>query len=677
MASTHDLTPNGSTETLNWSANPHLATDDPPGSPDDAATVTQNTSTSATCRMRLSLTAMANLSQVNRITLHTNFKGQTGQGAGVQVKPFIYTSAAYYYGTTVVAPNSAVYIDRTNEWLVNPATSAPWTKTELDGLEAGVEYIPTSDADDAVFVTQAYVRVEFVAAPVRLEASRFLASAELNLFRRVQGVVKVPAPERYADIPILGDVDLVHLALPTTEASYGRKPWQRHRAIKLAESVDLNNPASPLVLTLLLTRHVRVAEWDTMETEKAPSTFMDGVARLSSGASRSFSRASKAWVPNPAAAAQGSLQVVEVQLDQEALTTGGTLLEAAATNIVRNMNFNLGVSSQWTPTAATNDTADLVWDSGVSVQSCKLTRPGAGNARITQSNSMTASTAYTLSVTHKDDSGVKLQVALIRDSDGFYWQGGSSWLAGVALFDLPVRTTAERDYIGPITKDGATNAVTLHIRAESVNDQINHVYDAQIETGNYATSRIHTTTASATRALADLRIANDHGKRVFSGERDEPVTTFLEFNSEWDSSALAAGATRFLDMVYFNADNYVRLIYNQATLAFALRVRAAGVNMTNSRPTTVTRGTWIKLAWRLTSTALEYGLAAHTVDLWVDGVKSAGTVVSGPFGALPSATTRYVGQDETTASQADGIIRRRRTVFAALSDQEIVGEMEA
>lgn len=678
----------------------HEAIDDPYGSCDTTATEAQ---ASGTTEFRCVLSTLPDdVLSINTATL-TWFGRGDALGVGQQIRVALELGGVQYddgwHGVDTGSGVGTSYALFTQQHSEHPdTTSGPLTPDHFTGAAIVGDFQDTSGPTDSAAISQAIVVVDYVGLPQRLGATRFQSSSELNTFRRAPIVVEIPAPERYDDVPVLGDIDLTHIAYPSTETTRGREDWQRTRAIKLGSRFDPNNPAAPLVLRLLLMRHVRVFWWDTMETLQAPSAFADGVARLDSGVTRTFARASDVYVRNPASYSQGSEQIVKLGQDHEALTVDGTLFEQAGTNHWIRSSWIGGVETGWTSSGEGSNgsvqalsTEQLLFHTDITPNTMKFT---AGSpihvADMYEQNTASAAIADNTVCcasfwVYNVSASAPLSYEIIRDSGGVVrywrdsdqtWQVAATWNAMASVEGWNRHATKPMD-IGANAPDA-----TLQLRvgiptATGTAGQINYLAHSQLEQIPYPTSEIPTTTATASRVASDLRISNDHDKWVFTPQPEDPITGFFEFTPEWNSTDLATASVREFFQARFDASNLARCFYNQATGALVFRYRVAGTNNSASITTAIVRGQTYKVAFRVISTSGEYDNAAHTISIWLDGVKGTDDTTVSAMGAMPSANTMYVGHDNTPSNHADATLRRFRFMPVALSDDEIEGEMEA
>jgi len=630
--------------------------------------------------IRFSLSAMAAAISINSVTIRVWAQGAAGSVSGQGLQPYLRVSGGDYPGALHILSNS--WTEVTDDYPTNPATSAQWLPSDLPNLVVGIGNDGTIAADSPVRVTSVLIEVDYVPAPVLQSQAREAGSRRLRLLRRPIGTVRLRLPYRYADLEI-GDVYPVeHFSLPTPrDAGAGPKRWQRWvlQVLSIEENLDEMN----VTVMGLVTRDFYCTFWDTMISEESPA-LSQGIARLDAGAGRVFTRASKAWGGNAAAAAQGITQIVEVLDDTELLATSGEQIEAAATNHLIQSSFKNGTTG-WTTSgtgsngsAIATDTATLLFDSAVSGNSIKFTSGSPIHVadlylQSTTTASIGASTVVTGSFDHLDDSGAALSYAIQRGVDSKWWRDSDqTWQVALTWNAMTVATSAvDRHRTKAIDVGAGATTLTLRVgvpTASGVAGQINHLYHAQIETGPYATGRILTTTATYTRAAAVLKVENVHGRRTLNNPQ---FSGHVQFLSEWSTSDLAAGATRWLFDIQYDADNKYRVFYNQTTGAFIFRARIAAVNYDASKVTTVTRGTVYDIGWRAVGPEGEESLAPYTISVFVNGVKGTDANPGATPRGIPADSYIYWGSDGNGVNQCDGWLRHALLKAEALSDYEI------
>jgi hypothetical protein len=680
-----DLTPNSSTETTAWGANPHLAIDDPPDSPDDSGSTTASASTTGLCRYRVGLSAMPNMISASKATLRTRLIGMVGQGAGVTAKPYVYVNSVRYYGPTITAPEALAYTTHLTEWITNPNTLLAWTKADLDALECGVEYQPTSDAEDILTVTQQSVRVEYVAASQLIGAAVDVGSRRLWLIRNLLQTIRGKMPGWVVDQELFQAATWSHRAGPSTADGGWTLDWdKRGFGITYAQETDLDDPAWATVIEAIDARHFWVMDWDPMISEEAPGTGRPGIPSINAGAARTFTRASKAYVYNAAAKAQGIDQLVEVATDVEKTAALGTLIEGQVTKDQLHASGVSGVTTGWT-TAGTGSNGSAIatatnivlWHTDIVPHSIKFT---AGSPIHTADLERISSNAITVTngqvrvfaFDHYDVGG-QLWYAIQRadtanwwrDSDQT-WQGTKTWNA------MTLSSNAWHRHVTKVITMNANTTLTLRTGIPTtggVAGQVNYQAQAESEPQRWASSHVVTTTATVTCSSDTLKLENNDGKRVWPHVQG---TTGIWCRPLWNSADRTSGNFRLL-MAYFDANNFEQLLYAAGSARFEFSRRVGGVTYTAFYAIALTRGTLYKLRLRRTGPKAEHGLAAYTLSIFVNGVKGT-DAVSAAFGSLPADPLYlWIGQDETGANHWDGYLEQRESRPMVWTDDEVAG----
>lgn len=106
------------------------------------------------------------LGVINSVTVYLNIKGVDPIDNTTQV--VIRTSSTNYFSADKTYNNTSYHLE-SNAWSTNPDTSAAWTWSEVDALQAGMKHI--SGGGQAV--TQVYVEVDYTPATLEQEGFRF------------------------------------------------------------------------------------------------------------------------------------------------------------------------------------------------------------------------------------------------------------------------------------------------------------------------------------------------------------------------------------------------------------------------------------------------------------------------------------------------------------------------
>lgn len=550
-----------------------------------------------------------------------------------------------------------------------------WTAADIfDSTLQMVVETTTDPAADNVRVTSMWIELDYTPAAALVEHARVVGSMNLR-FRNKATFVDVDAPLLYAlDTELLSDVAMSHFAGPYPGGiGWGEKRWARRFLRLMSAQIDLESGKSRM--TFFDVRRYLVLHWDTMLTKKPFSGAADGIARLSGG-KRSFTRNSKAWFEDPS-----DRRIVEATAGTEKYAADGELLESKQQNEILNSSFKDGVSGSWTlegtginGSAIANDTVDLLFDSKVSANSCKMTAGnplGGTDLAIRQTTaSIPASTDMRFSVDHLDDSGAALSWSLQRSSDSNWWNDSTpGWQVGGVDNNFTVRSTKTRDKSAIIPTGASANTLTVRVKAKTTAGQINHVYHVQLERNRFPTSRIVTQTAVVTREADTLEISNNSDGRVWDPARG---TFFCEIIPTWSSGDLPGTIRKIIAIAWHsNIDNTDEISYNQTTSSFVFRRTIGGTTFTATKATTVVAGTKYAIAARWTSDEGELDLANFTASIFVDGVKGTDATASSSA-TLASYATLHIGLLGTdTQFSVDAYVRHFMVSPFALTDEEI------
>ena len=553
-------------------------------------------------------------------------------------------------------------------WNVPRPGGGAWNVSDVNGSEFG--------AADAAG-TFAYVRmfklwgdVAYTANPGQIEQAREIPSRRLRWWRRPNALLQMIAPLEALDAELLDFVMISHFAGPEAAgAGWGLLDWQRRGFVLLRAELDPNTN-----LVFIQARQLRgflTTFWDVAWSRKSASIAADGIARLHKGNTRTFTRASKAWIEDPS-----DRRVVEIQNDVEKHHADGDLFEQASTNLQTRSSLvdgttgltlsGTGVSGS----AIAVDTTDLLFDPLVTPQSLKWTAGNPHTADLSAAWPTATVTAvdHRLTIDYKEGSAASdLQWRMQRASDSNYWRDSdATWQATVQNNPFTESLTKARMFSKKFNP-GSSTAVTVSVVLLSggTASRVAWVYHVQVEASTTAigTSRIVTSSSTVTRNADGLTISNNSGKRCWPNAR---VSGCCQVIPNWDSADLGAAVKQILAIV-FDANNEERLFYSNGT--FISRTRVGGTNYDASFTQTLVRGTVYTLAWRRTSSSGELGLANFTCSIFVNGQKGTDAVASGP----PTETSPIdleIGS-RTGAQWWDGNIRQIYLTQQCLTDQEI------
>ncbi len=354
------------------------------------------------------------------------------------------------------------------------------------------------------------------------------------------------------------------------------------------------------------------------------------------GVTRTITRASSMWVP------QAGGSVVQVFENEEPLTLEGLLIETGAENEILDSAFRYGVDNgDWTlineadnGSDVADDTGDLLFEPGVSLQSCKLTAGDPlGAVGIEQDITIGAGDQALrhLSIDHKDDSGEVLSIKVQRDSDSHYRTSLSvdSWDAAETYLDLPLSQNAIARYVDCIHFSPPAGGIvyTIGLYAKSAASQVNHIYQVDFVKGNfakYATSRIVTGDGTSySRVVTTCQISNANTARIW---RNEKGTCYFRYIPQYDYDSPPTSIDKRLITLYHDGSNACYVIYDTSAEDLLCQWEAGGVVYTS----TLSSMSWsaddeIKVAIRwlqsgdLGKTSREAQMFADFGSGWVEG----------------------------------------------------------
>lgn len=489
--------------------------------------------------------------------------------------------------------------------------------------------------------------------------AREVASREIRLRRAPIAQVQEALPLAFMHRPPLQPVYLAHRDAPSV-LGLGWETDEPALAVPLSLQPDYQGIT--VNVRWLLLDDITVTHWDTMVSELTPDNNRDGVAYASLG-QRVFARNAKAYIEDPAATKQGARSLVEVAVDKPKMAPLGELLEGARTNGLLRSSFVNGLTG-WTPSGASGSVAAatdrLLFLSAITPNSAKFTAGNPHSADLvltsTATGSYSANTIVCVSAWVESINGEPLKWRLQRSIDSWFWNDTSgAWQSGAVDNDFNNLTVgsgiAHLCWSKAIDVGGGATTLTFSARLLSggTASRVSYLYHAQIENGPYPTSVIVTTTAAVTRDADALYVTSDHGARTWP----EQGHFRLQWNPLMATSGLTTGRILTLLDYYLDADNYVRLTYEQAITGYRFRHRIGAANSDVTISATLTRGTWETIAGRWTGSRGELGLSPYTIDLFRAGVKGTAAVPGGTLRPLLSQMKLRIGHRDNSGVAAD------------------------
>jgi hypothetical protein len=423
---------------------------------------------------------------------------------------------------------------------------------------------------------------------------------------------------------------------------------------------------------------------------------IDGPLRLDMGVVRNFTRATVATAEDVDGV------VVQIPVGSERVDPEGTLIEDFRKNFARQSSFKAWAGG---PAAAPDDYTEVdpdanltiarvtngIFKSDLNTYGCRLTSSNGagGNYGLNQAQAFAweKDDNGVLSIDHEDHSGQGLNVGIRRPADNWWWNVSTGlWQAGSYFIRFPVAPagTIVRDYFGFDHGAGIINYTGLLLIAIRVDlpNQDCTLHHVQLEAGNdvigecglwYPTSRIITESAAAVPRNAEvLTLATNpvEGRRMIHPDHG---TLFCKIKVDYAEVALTdprMGVDRslgILDLDMFTVTPACHLDYNTANSRFEFAYRG----VTAYGGSALTAGEYV-FALRWCSDNGELGLAARTIDLFVNGVKGTSAVGTAMTEDSGSKLLVYGAHaDMTNLNRINGWISRLFTTPVVLTDEEV------
>ena len=653
---------------------------DPVGAPDDNTSYVQGSNTTWD-DIIYSMGPMIDAVEITEVKMFVRFNN-AGAGAGQEIDYGIRIGSTNYLNGTL-SP-AAPYADSTKTWLVNPATSALFTKAQLDDIQIIIRTQDTSGAVDSVRLTQTYLEVTYQPIPAGISPARQIGAHRLRMYRRPLEEMPIDVPLAMLDLELGDDLSVTHPAGPNDAGGgWGATNWKRRLHQLREESIDLN--AMTVTYRTRGRRQFLCTDWDTAVTARSSSQVEDGVARLTVGGTVTHTRASNAWVDDP-----GSRLVTLKAVNEKPYSYAGTtgygsmLMESAATNLLVHSSAAAGATAvaALTVTGADGTFAEEasptqpLFSSDVSGYAYKFTAgsPHGADKRAAwpTTASVLANTDVRFSIDYMNTGTVSADRLSwrLRRASGEFWDdsGSGAWVAGATDNPLTLAATRARAYSNRIDVGGSntTLVMSLVVLTGGTASRVDRVYHVQLEELAWATSHIVTGAATYTRALQTYTVTNTSGKRPLNSTGGTWMGWIKPHYTAAD--ALATGTDLyFLDLTY-DASNWFRIYYDVSAGNLLFEIRASGTTTTASKAWSPTRGTQYKLAARWTSSAGELDLTARTHSIFIDGVK--GTDATRAADPTQSTVSLYRWGNSSGAA-ANGFVSRWLLTQVVYSDSEI------
>ena len=515
--------------------------------------------------------------------------------------------------------------------------------------------------------------------PAQLNAARLVGSQRLRLYRRAPQIVELLATPEFADVEQGDDIPLTHSMVPGARAGLLR--WQRgwYRVLRRAIIPETERSGEMVRLTLRDLRPFVTNYWDVAKSLKSSVVYADGIARLDLGNTRTFTRASNAWIQDP-----GDGRLVQLNYDTEKNDRAGLLIEGSVANEFIESGFKNGAVNTftgWTKTGTesngsniTEDTSGPLWDTSITPRVVKFLAGTPIHAadmylQSTATASIGANTVGRLSIWHRDNAAPALSYALQRGVDSKWWRDSDqTWQAALTWNAMGNATTWIAGRYVSKKIDVGTGATTLTLRVgiptTGTAGQINFLGHAQFEKQRFASSAILTQAAIVTRAVDQLLISNATGARAFPATRGTGKVTAVPL---WDAADVTT-VNKTVVYVGHDANNYEWVYFDGANARWVYERKVTSSIFRAVAAASPVRGTAYALCWRWTSSEGELGLTNFTASIFVDGVK--GTDVATGAAPTEASSPNMEKGSKAAAEHFDGNLYAWDIVPFVLTDAE-------
>ncbi len=485
----------------------------------------------------------------------------------------------------------------------------------------------------------------------------------VNRFRQLHNRYEFAAPfwmlaQAYNSIQggALPEVLIAHDKIATAEGdgTLSGEDWKLRRCRVLRIQTNLEDRTCMLTVEDL--RDQLCTFWHTAHAVKPVIHPHTGIAALyvSSDVPLAVSRTGSVYLESP-----GGANVFEVTetIQPYPLDKRGNLVEPTVTNYVLRSSFFDGTTG-WTATGSpaatlTADTADpLLFDKTITPQCLKIVAGAARGGASHLCDTVPSGNQLVVSFDYRCGDGTSApEWNLQRTSDGFWWNDSSgAFQSGAVNNSLSSTTLISRVISKQIPSSGSNQTYTFGFSVNS--SKTGFLYHAQIEGNRYATSRILTTGAIATRNVTNQQLDNDDQGDGFRSWPLEHGTFEVVVEPLWNFADLASGALLYVFRLLYDANNIVELYYSQSNGRWEFKQTSGGTPYTAHATHSPVRGTRVHLAGRWTGSSNELGLTSKTMSLFVDGVK--GTDVTYVSPNYLSSKVIYLGTLDGTSARAIG-----------------------
>lgn len=622
--------------------------------------------------IRVSLTELPPIFTISSITLTVRIQRSGGTFTGAEHRPFIYIGSTYYY-VDAFSHTAFGYYNQAISWTLSPATGLPFTRAEINAMNAGL-YARNLDAtlSTGPFLSALVLTVVATGAPNQNEQARDVASRrQWRMGHNVRTLrnQSVKSSVGHA-LDIMGVVKLAHTDGPEAAGEgWKPRPWQlRHFQVRQWEPRD----DGTVVVSGPERRELRALFVDSQIVPSSASPLAeDGVLRFHKGVAFSYTRTNAVYTRDP-----GSGLFVLVNANEKPFGENGYEAIGAFTQDIQYSAFQAGDITGWTKAGTGTNGSDVAADSafvigsdlgetfGWDPDSTGVTQnalftagtPHTADLKLTSTAtpSYAANTLVAVSVWFTDYSysggyngTPRFSVALQRQVDNFYWDFvTATWSAFLTWYDLSnsgfddseeysiyLRGEAygHRAFHYPPDVNVGANATTLKLilgfPSGAASGATARAYAAQLNAtngGGMGLPPLLTTNASVSRSSAVNKVFNTLAKPAVSNSQGSFACTIRPM---WVDYATSANVVRALWYCHHDSNNHMMVAWSNrgsasgdlpAGTGFVFQIKSAGNYYRVLIDSPVILPNWpLRLIARWTGTEAEHGLAANTMTLFL------------------------------------------------------------
>lgn len=285
---------------------------------------TDNSETVDQWWLECEFTDMPTALAITSVTIHIRARNGVGLVGTNHVAGRVKSAGTSYNAASQATTGS--FVEYTQSYAVDPATSAPWTPSGVNAARFGAWYDVTGFASPGPRISpeiaKVWVTVEYVPLPPDQGATRDAASRKLFLRRMPQQYPNLTGGLWLLDLAHHSQVDLFHrFGIAESGRGWERDRWKR--GLMTVRDVSVDPMTNIVTLRFKNDRRIRCWMYDS-GWAKQGGPAKNGLMRFTNGATWTFTRASEATFVDV------SGDTVTVQPNVEAYAAQGQEFLAAA-----------------------------------------------------------------------------------------------------------------------------------------------------------------------------------------------------------------------------------------------------------------------------------------------------------------------------------------------------------